>query len=154
MITSMPMVWSVVFCVEVGFLAGGMRAEAVRFARRAVHTLFARTAGVNRRYFLLNNKAVNVSRVPQVPVWTCGGYKISEFFRALGELASRRARSHIAMSSRSHIHYGSLAEVERDRLAKLEAETKQKLESLRAATKGGAPAASAPAAPEPELINK
>ena len=62
LITSMPMVWSVVFCVEVGFLAGGMRAEAVRFARRAVHTLFARTAGVN------------VSRVPQVPVWTCGGY--------------------------------------------------------------------------------
>ncbi|EOD03876.1 hypothetical protein EMIHUDRAFT_108000 [Emiliania huxleyi CCMP1516] len=56
------------------------------------------------------------------------------------------------MSSRSHIHYGSLAEVERDRLAKLEAETKQKLESLRAATKGGAPAASAPAAPEPETI--
>ena len=61
-LTSMPMVWSVVFCVEVGFLAGGMRAEAVRFARWAVHTLFARTAGVN------------VSRVPQVPVWTCGGY--------------------------------------------------------------------------------
>ena len=58
------------------------------------------------------------------------------------------------MSSRSHIHYGSLAEVERDRLAKLEAETKQKLESLRAATKGGAPAASAPAAPEPELERK
>ena len=42
--------------------SGGMRAEAVRFARRAVHTLFAPTAGVN------------VSRVPQVPVWTCGGY--------------------------------------------------------------------------------
>ena len=62
LITSMPMDWSVVFCVEVGFLAGGMRAEAVRFARRAVHTLFALTAGVN------------VSRVPQVPVWTCGGY--------------------------------------------------------------------------------
>ena len=41
----MPMAWSVVFCVEVGFLAGGMRAEAVRFARWAVHTLFARTAG-------------------------------------------------------------------------------------------------------------
>ena len=63
LITSMPMVWSVVFCVEVGFLAGGMRAEAVRFARRAVHSAhLIRTAGVN------------VSRVPQVPVWTGGGY--------------------------------------------------------------------------------
>ena len=61
MITSMPMVWSVVFCVEEGFF-GAMRAVLLRFARRAVHTLFARTAGVN------------VSRVPQVPVWTCGGY--------------------------------------------------------------------------------
>ena len=41
LITSMPMVWSVVFCVEVSFLAGGMRAMSLRFARRAVHTLFA-----------------------------------------------------------------------------------------------------------------
>ena len=63
LITSMPMVWSVVFCVEVGFLAGGMRAMSLRFSRDGrVHTLFARTAGVN------------VSRVPQVPVWTSGGY--------------------------------------------------------------------------------
>ena len=61
LITSMPMDWSVAFCVEEGFL-GAMRAMSLRFARRAVHTLFARTAGVN------------VSRVPQVPVWTCGGY--------------------------------------------------------------------------------
>ena len=61
LITSMPMLWSVAFCVEEGFL-GAMRAMSLRFARRAVHTLFARTAGVN------------VSRVPQVPVWTCGGY--------------------------------------------------------------------------------
>ena len=62
MITSMPMDWSVAFCVEEDFL-GAMRAVDCCFARRgAVHTLFARTAGVN------------VSRVPQVPVWTCGGY--------------------------------------------------------------------------------
>ena len=61
LITSMPMDWSVAFCVEEGFL-GAMRAMSLRFARRAVHTLFARTAGVN------------VSRVPQVPVWTSGGY--------------------------------------------------------------------------------
>ena len=61
LITSMPMDWSVAFCVEEGFL-GAMRAMSLRFARRAVHTLFARTAGVN------------VSRVPQVPVWTRGGY--------------------------------------------------------------------------------
>ena len=61
LITSMPMDWSVAFCVEEGFL-GAMRAMSLRFARRAVHTLFARTAGVN------------VSRVPQVPVWTCRGY--------------------------------------------------------------------------------
>ena len=61
LITSMPMDWSVAFCVEEGFL-GAMRAMSLRFARRAVHTLFACTAGVN------------VSRVPQVPVWTCGGY--------------------------------------------------------------------------------
>ena len=61
LITSMPMDWSVAFCVEEGFF-GAMRAVLLRFARRAVHTLFARTAGVN------------VSRVPRVPVWTCGGY--------------------------------------------------------------------------------
>ena len=52
---------SVAICVEEGYL-GAMRAASLRFARRVVHTLFARTAGVN------------VSRVPQVPVWTCGGY--------------------------------------------------------------------------------
>ena len=46
LITSMPMDWSVAFCVEEGFL-GAMRAMSLRFARRAVHTLFARTAGVN-----------------------------------------------------------------------------------------------------------
>ena len=62
LITSMPMDWSVAFCVEEGCF-GAMRAVLLRFARRAVHTLFARTAGVN------------VSRVPQVPVWTCGGYR-------------------------------------------------------------------------------
>ena len=45
-----------------GLLGRHERAVLLRFARRAVHTLFARTAGVN------------VSRVPQVPVWTCGGY--------------------------------------------------------------------------------
>ena len=61
LITSMPMVWSVVLCVEVGFL-GAMRAVCCVLRDGAVHTLFARTAGVN------------VSRVPQVPVWTCGGY--------------------------------------------------------------------------------
>ena len=61
LITSMPMVWSVVFCVEEVFLAGGIGAVVVAF-RATGGTLFARTAGVN------------VSRVPQVPVWTCGGY--------------------------------------------------------------------------------
>ena len=40
--------------------SGGMRAEAVCFARRAVHILFAPTAGVN------------VSRVPQVPAAATG----------------------------------------------------------------------------------
>ena len=45
-----------------GGLLGRHESCVLRFARRAVHTLFARTAGVN------------VSRVPQVPVWTCGGY--------------------------------------------------------------------------------
>ena len=63
LITSMPMDWSVAFCTEEVFLAGGMRAGGcVSRDGRSVHTLFARTAGVN------------VSRVPQVPVWTCGGY--------------------------------------------------------------------------------
>ena len=61
LITSMPMDWSVVFCVEEVFLAGGIGAVVVAF-RATGGTLFARTAGVN------------VSRVPQVPVWTCGGY--------------------------------------------------------------------------------
>ena len=45
MITSMPMDWSVAFCVEEGFL-GAMRAMSLRFARRAVHTLFARAPPV------------------------------------------------------------------------------------------------------------
>ena len=35
LITSMPMDWSVAFCVEEGFL-GAMRAMSLRFARRAV----------------------------------------------------------------------------------------------------------------------
>ena len=37
--------WSVAFCVEEGFL-GAMRAMSLRFARRAVHTLFARAPPV------------------------------------------------------------------------------------------------------------
>ena len=45
LITSMPMDWSVAFCVEEGFL-GAMRAMSLRFARRAVHTLFARAPPV------------------------------------------------------------------------------------------------------------
>ena len=61
LITSMPMVWGVVFCVEVG-LFGAVRAVCCVSRDGRCAPLFARTAGVN------------VSRVPQVPVWTCGGY--------------------------------------------------------------------------------
>ena len=59
MFTSMPMDWSVVFCAEEVFLAGGTRAEAVDGGAHLIR---------------MHRRGVNVSRVPQVPVWTCGGY--------------------------------------------------------------------------------
>ena len=63
LITSMPRVWSLERRVlRGGGLLGRHESCVVAFCATAVHTLFARTAGVN------------VSRVPQVPVWTCGGY--------------------------------------------------------------------------------
>ena len=67
LITSMPMVWSVAFCVEEGFL-GAMRAMSLRFARRAVHTLFA---GAHRRCERLESTpgaGVDMWRVPRYKV--------------------------------------------------------------------------------------
>jgi len=69
LITSMPMDWSVAFCVEEDFL-GAMRAVdccCVRATGGGAHL----GSGCGR---CAPPAGVNVSRVPQVPVWTCGGY--------------------------------------------------------------------------------
>ena len=66
LITSMPMVWSVVFCVEVGLL-GAMRAVVLRFARRRC-TPYSRAHRRCERLESTPGTGVDMWRVPRYKV--------------------------------------------------------------------------------------